>query len=315
MKSLKKFLLILVLFATTFNYAQNSKASEPISAPKNALNFLVIGDWGRGGDFLQKETAATLNNVAKKIDPSFFVSTGDNFYENGVASVDDPQWWQSFENVYTGGALFKEWFAVLGNHDYKGNTLAQIEYSKKSRRWKMPNYYYSFERTIPSTNTKILFIFLDTNQFEKGYYKRPEAYPDIQKQNPQKQIAWLDSLLANSKADWKFVIGHQHVYTGGIRKDNKSETGEVLKPILEKYNVDAYICGHEHDLQHLKAEGKTQYFISGAGSELRETGSIQYTKFAKSVNGFMAFSVGEKETLVQVIDYKGNVIYKTSFSR
>jgi hypothetical protein len=29
----------------------------------------------------------------------------------------------------------------------------------------------------------------------------------------------------------------------------------------------------------------------------------------------MAFSVGEKETLVQVIDYKGNVIYKTSFSR
>lgn len=315
MKSLKKFVLILVLFATTFNYAQNSKASEPISAPKNALNFLVIGDWGRGGDFLQKETAATLNNVAKKIDPSFFVSTGDNFYENGVASVDDPQWWQSFENVYTGGALFKEWFAVLGNHDYKGNTLAQIEYSKKSRRWKMPNYYYSFERTIPSTNTKILFIFLDTNQFEKGYYKRPEAYPDIQKQNPQKQIAWLDSLLANSKADWKFVIGHQHVYTGGIRKDNKSATGEVLKPILEKYNVDAYICGHEHDLQHLKAEGKTQYFISGAGSELRETGSIQYTKFAKSVNGFMAFSVGEKETLVQVIDYKGNVIYKTSFSR
>jgi predicted MPP superfamily phosphohydrolase len=307
-------LFFLFLFLSNLS-AQQVQKNEPILAPKNTFNFFVIGDWGRAGDFLQKETAVAMNNAAAIINPSFIISTGDNFYGVGVASVDDPQWWYSFENVYNQGHLLTEWYSVLGNHDYRGNTKAQIEYSKKSRRWRMPDYYYSFEKTIPSTNVKILFIFLDTNQFEKSYYKRPETYPDLQEKNPEKQIKWLDSLLTNSNADWKFVIGHQHVITGGVRKDQKSETGEVLKPILEKYNVHAYICGHEHDLQHLKAEGKTEYFVSGAGSELRPTGTIPYTKFAKSVNGFISFSVGEKETLVQVIDVNGNVVYKTSFSK
>lgn len=313
--TLKRIFIVLILLSSFAINAQNKQKVEPLLAPKNTLNFFVIGDWGRNGDFLQKETADAMNKASGIINPSFFVSTGDNFYENGVASVDDPQWWFSFENVYNGGNLLRDWFIVLGNHDYRGSTQAQLDYSKKSRRWRFPNYYYSFERTIPNTKTKILFIFLDTNQFEKSYYTRPESYPDLQKQNPEKQIKWLDSLLTNSTADWKFVVGHHHVYTGGLRKNDKSETAVILKPILEKYNVNAYICGHEHDLQHLKADGKTEFFISGAGSQLRETDSIQQTKFAKSTNGFMSFSVGENETLVQVIDYKGNVIYKTSFSK
>ncbi|MCX7874877.1 MAG: tartrate-resistant acid phosphatase type 5 family protein [Melioribacteraceae bacterium] len=315
MKLIQKTFYYLLLFFVINSNAQTLKKNDPILAPKNTFNFFVIGDWGRAGHFLQKETAVAMDNAAAKINPMFIISTGDNFYEYGVASVDDPQWWYSFENVYNQGHLLTEWFPVFGNHDYRGNTKAQIDYSKKSRRWKMPDYYYSFEKTIPSTNVKILFVFLDTNQFEKSYYKRPEAYPDLKGKNPEKQIKWIDSLLTHSKADWKFLIGHHHVYTGGERKDLVSETGEVLKPILEKHNVHSYICGHEHDLQHLKAEGKTEFFISGAGSELRETGSMKYTKFAKSVNGFMSFSVGEKETLVQVIDYKGNVIYKTSFEK
>ena len=303
---------ILLFFAGIF--AAGSAAASPadtLTLGKNKLNFLVIGDWGRAGEYLQRETGAEMNNVSKKISPAFIISTGDNIYAHGVASVDDPQWWFSFENVYSGANLFIDWYAVLGNHDYNGSAKAQIDYSKKSRRWRMPDYYYTVERSVPASEKKILFVFLDTNQFEKSYYKRAEQYPELQEHDPQKQIVWLDSVLAVSKADWKFVIGHQHVLTGGMRKGSKSDTGEVLKPILDKYNVDAYLCGHEHDLQHLKGEGKTNYFVSGAGSQLRETGAVKETKFSKSVNGFMAFSVGESETLVQVIDYTGAVIYKT----
>ncbi len=306
----RTFVFLFVLGALGLNEAR-SAGGDTLIIGKNKLNFLVIGDWGRAGDYLQKETAVELNKVSGIIDPSFIISTGDNFYEQGVASVDDPQWWISFENVYSGANLFINWYVVLGNHDYNGSAKAQVEYSKKSRRWRLPSYYYTMEKTVPKTNKKVLFVFLDTNQFEKNYYKKPEQYPELQNHDPNKQLVWLDSVLTNSKADWKFVIGHHHVFTGGMRKSSVSEAGVLLKPILDKYNIDAYLCGHEHDLQHLKSVGKTNYFISGAGSQLRPTGTIPETKFAKSVNGFMAFSVGENETLVQVVDYTGDVIYKT----
>ena len=37
-----------------------------------------------------------------------------------------------------------------------------------------------------------------------------------------------------------------------------------LKPLLELYGVTAYICGHDHNMQHLNDSG-VQYYVSGAG--------------------------------------------------
>jgi tartrate-resistant acid phosphatase type 5 len=37
-----------------------------------------------------------------------------------------------------------------------------------------------------------------------------------------------------------------------------------LKPLLEKYNVTAYMCGHDHNLQHITDSG-VQYYVTGAG--------------------------------------------------
>lgn len=308
-------LIVNFLFAGCLDARQHEIVNpDSISVTKNAFNFFVVGDWGRNGDFKQKDVAVQMNTYAGKLNTSFIISTGDNFYANGVASVDDPLWWTSFENVYNGGNLLGEWFAVLGNHDYRGSAQAEIDYSKKSRRWRMPAHYYSFEKKLRDKKGKILFVFLDTNQFEKKYFDDP-GYGELLKQNPEKEIKWLDSLLASSTAEWKIVVGHHHVYTGGSRKDIVSDQKEVLEPLFKKYNVDVYFCGHEHDLQHLKPEGKTHYVVSGAGSELRETSYLPISKFAASVQGFCAASVTSNELLLQMIDYKGNVIYKTTITK
>ena len=37
-----------------------------------------------------------------------------------------------------------------------------------------------------------------------------------------------------------------------------------LKPLLEKYNVTSYMCGHDHNLQHISDAG-VEYFVTGAG--------------------------------------------------
>ena len=102
--------------------------------PPVGLNFVVFGDWGRQGEQDQVEVAAQMASAAKATGAKFIISVGDNFYEDGVASTDDPHWRKSFEEVYQAPSLQVPWYAILGNHDYHGNCEAQIAYSKINPR-------------------------------------------------------------------------------------------------------------------------------------------------------------------------------------
>ena len=38
-----------------------------------------------------------------------------------------------------------------------------------------------------------------------------------------------------------------------------------LRPLLMKYNVTAYFCGHDHNAQHIHESGiSVEYFVTGA---------------------------------------------------
>ena len=94
------------------------------------------------------------------------------------------------------------------------------------------------------------------------------------------------------------------------------EMKKLFRPIFEKYHVNAYFSGHEHNLQYIKPDGFTHYFVSGAGSET--TPVIVHPeggKFAKSVNGFMNITITQDKMDVSVIDYLGDNVYSVSVSR
>src|SRR5215469_11080152 len=74
-----------------------------------ALNFLVFGDWGRKGEQDQVEVANQMSKAAQEMSASFVIALGDNFYEDGVASTDDPHWHQSFTSVYKAPSLQVPW--------------------------------------------------------------------------------------------------------------------------------------------------------------------------------------------------------------
>lgn len=57
------------------------------------------------------------------------------------------------------------------------------------------------------------------------------------------QWAWIDQQLSTSTAQWLFVAGHYPVYSAGPHGNSKV-LGEKLKPMLDKYQVDAYLSGH-----------------------------------------------------------------------
>lgn len=287
----------------------------------DALQFIVVGDWGRQGEYYQTAVAKQMTNATISLDADFIVSTGDNFYPDGVGSVTDPLWKTSFEDVYKQFPLQRKWYSVLGNHDYRSNPQAQVEYSSISKRWQMPARYFSKKMMInDDTAAQVLFVFIDTSPFVTKYYADEVYGPRVITQDTAAQIKWLDSVLSSPSSNirWKIIVGHHPLYTGGKRLDAKDtkDVNQVFKPLFEKYKVDMYLCGHEHHLEYIKPDGATHYFISGAGSEVRPVkGYPKYGKFAASKAGFMSFSVTSDKVLVQVIDKDGLITYTNAISR
>jgi len=308
-KNITTFILLLYLCPNVL-FAQEQRGSS-ISKDEDAFRFFVIGDWGRNGEFNQQEVANQMGVTGNVFEPEFVISTGDNFYCCGVASVNDPQWMASYENIYKAHSLNIPWYVVLGNHDYKGNPQAEIDYTKVSQRWKMPARYYTF------VQEGIRFVFLDTSPFVKKYQKEAQNYADLGLQDTNRQLQWLDSVLVNSKEEWKIVSGHHPIYSTGNKHGNTKELIELVKPILEKNNVQVYFAGHEHDLQYQKpTNSSVHYLVSGSGSEVRpNTPDPQMTRFAQAISGFMAASIHGDIMKVHIIDYQGNTLYQTEISK
>ncbi|MEP7706629.1 tartrate-resistant acid phosphatase type 5 family protein [Paraglaciecola sp. 25GB23A] len=294
-------------------YYQQHNIEQLTTTPKS-LNFLVLGDWGRNGHYEQRAVAKWMDIAMEQLDGDFITTTGDNFYSNGIASVNDPYWQSSYETIYTGPHLFEEWYATLGNHDYRGNWQAQIDYSNISRRWNMPAPYYAQTFELKGKES-VLMVFLDTNPLNPEY-KNEAKYAETQKQDGPKQLAWLEHKLSTSQAKWKIVIGHHPLYSSGKRYGETDGIRQVLEPIFEKYYVDAYYAGHEHDLQHNQPKGTTvAHFVSGAGSEVRPVKQSEFAKFAQSTAGFAAVSVNQNTLVTQFISSTGNVLYQYKINK
>jgi acid phosphatase len=201
----------------------------------------------------------------------------------------------------------------LGNHDYHGNCDAQIEYAKPGGRWNMPARYYLRSERIDA-KTSVDFFYLDTTPMAGLDASEMKHHSNVKSQNVLKQMAWFEAALAASTTPWKIVVGHHPIYTGGEHGDTPYLVKRVL-PLLEKYGVQAFFNGHDHDLQHLQA-GKVNLFCTGGGSKPR-TGlkTTARTKFGLGCSGFIAASLSADSLGVRMIDDKGKLLYSTCVPR
>jgi tartrate-resistant acid phosphatase type 5 len=274
------------------------------AAAAEALPFLVLGDWGDPGRG-QKEVARAMADLARQTPQNFIVSVGDNFYPQGVASVDDPLWNAAFREVYSDPSLACPWYAVLGNHDRHGNVDAEIEFEKMDPRWHMPQRFYSRVEALAGGG-EAEFFFLDTTLVAD---ERPEpATPAAD----QEQFAWLDRALAATKARWRIVVGHHPVFSGGHHGNTPSLTA-WLKPLLERHKVQVYLNGHDHDLQHIVADG-VHYVTVGSGSKTRATHQTKRTVFAASELGFLSARLARDAMEVAFVSAGGKTLHAATIA-
>lgn len=304
-----------------------AKAGTPMPADAaseaDALRFLVVGDWGWAGikprpnpasatesednarrGRGERAVAVAMGAWAQSRRPAFVLSVGDNFYPNGVKSVNDARWKDAYEDVYTAPALQVPWYVALGNHDYRASVQAQIDYSKLSKRWRMPARYFTFTEKSPA-GVSVQFFVLDTCPFAKGLHQG--GHSDVAAQDTAAQLAWLERELAASTAGIRILVGHHPLWTGGVRRDMREQSlNTILPPLMKRHGVNVYLCGHEHDAQHIEVDG-IHNFVIGHGGDRRPTGVTAGTRFAESREGFAAIAVNAAGVTVHFVDASGEV--------
>lgn len=89
-----------------------------------------------------------------------------------------------------------------------------------------------------------------------------------------------------------------------------------IDKLLKQYHVDAYLCGHDHSLQHIFNKDTTQYhhFLCGTGSGNGQWGynvrSLPLkTKYCANICGFLNVNVIDDIMKIEFISDKGIVLH------
>jgi tartrate-resistant acid phosphatase type 5 len=255
-------------------------AAAPSDRPARVLAF---GDFGDGSDAQKQVAAAMLTyHTARPFD--FALTLGDNFYSTGMASLDDERWKTWWSDLYD--PLRIPFYATLGNHDWgqPNSPAAEILFTARSPSWRMPAAYYTF------TAGAAQFFALDTDVVS------------------EKQLLWLTESLDASRARWKIVYGHHPIYSEGQHEDNNVKIDQLL-PVLRD-RADVYLAGHDHDMQHLRPEGKLHFFVAGTGGKLRPIEPGPRSLFAKSAHGFAVLEVQPDTLTIAFVGVGGEELYR-----
>lgn len=295
-------------------YSQNETAWKALEKP---LNFYLANDLGRNGYYDQKPIAELMGKMAEVIDIEFVVAPGDIHHFEGIRSVNDPLWMTNYELIYSHPDLMLPWFPVLGNHEYRGNTQAVLDYSNVSARWDMPGKYYT--KVMEEDGTTLRLVMIDTPPLLNKYREDTEKYPDAAKEDMNRQLVWLDSVLTASKEDWILVAGHHPIYAYTTKNETeRTDMQKRVDSILRKHgNVDMYLCGHIHNFQHIRKKGcDIDYVVNSSGSLSRQdVKPIDGTVFCSGEPGYSLITVDKNELCLYMIDKTGKVIHTVKRSK
>lgn len=270
--------------------------------PADEVNLLLLGDWGDGSVRQQQVARGMAAYVAAGgVQYHAALTMGDNFYL-GIRGIDDSRWQTLFEDCYDASKLNFPFYVTLGNHDYDGSrwkTQRAYAVAHPDSRWKMPGNWYRLD--FPAQRPLVTVLMLDSNRGE------------LSRQQWAEQLAWMQRELADRKAPWVVCVAHHPLFSNGVHGDNpalQQEWGELF----QKYAVNLYVVGHDHDLQHLRVPGRGTYFVvcGGGGAGTRLLWGDRYSLFGRAGHGFGHLRISRDAMEMRLLDADGVELYRSS---
>lgn len=264
--------LLAVLLAGCTNAQPGSPptVSVPTGQP-DRLRLVAVGDAGEGNATQRRVARAIEGACADRTDASgpgcdLVLYLGDNFYQAGLTSPDDPQGQSKFLDAY--GELSVPLWAVLGNHDYGRRALnrdraaQQLAFAARHDAFGMPARFYRLDAG-PAT-----LLALDTNALMlEGLW------------GDSGQRAWVEDALSQTEAPWRVLFGHHPFRSNGQHGNAGTYEGTRLLPVasgrqLDRFftetmcgQADLYLSAHDHNRQWLEPTCGVELVVSGAGAK------------------------------------------------
>jgi len=242
--------------------------TAPAASTGAKVSFVAFGDSGSGSS-----DQMAIRDQLETVPLDLMIHTGDIAYESGTMT----QFEDYYFSVYADLIRSFPMYPAIGNHDestiYEQNF--DLPWAERGHNW------YSFD------HGDVHFVALDTNEIG------PE------------QARWLESDLAATDRPWKVVYGHHPPYSSG-EHGSSMEFRQTFGPILEKYNVDLVLSGHDHDYERIAPQNGVHYVVTGGGGRgTRAVSSSSFTDFSEAVLNFVYVEVQGDQLLLHAIDGEG----------
>ncbi|MFQ5584018.1 MAG: metallophosphoesterase, partial [Calditrichia bacterium] len=208
----------------------------------NQIKFLLYGDIRSNPDLHDQVAAAMLPTLAG-VYQSLVINTGD-MVKNGNNESQWDDW--VFNPIYTNiRALMANvpYVANMGNHD---------AYATGAKFRKYLPYPYVERSNWSFEYGPAFFLILD-------------QYIDYSPGSTQ--YAWMESQLASTTKQWKFISLHAPGWSAGAH-DNDSTVQAVIQPLAEQYGVSMVFCGHNHYYARAEVNGVQHITTGGGGAQL-----------------------------------------------
>ncbi|MEW5319493.1 MAG: hypothetical protein WDW38_010641 [Sanguina aurantia] len=170
---------------------------------------------------------------------------GDNFYPSGLRSTSDPDFANTFTNVYSHPSLQVPWYGVLGNHDY-GDQLGMSEVKglhaastlegclsqedcfspvwqtggslmSRDARWHAQQGVTTRSVSLGAAGQTLDIIMLDTSPLIPRYRNKAWAiiHGGVSSFNATLLLEQSLAAIRSSSAAWKLVVGHHPMRSAG----------------------------------------------------------------------------------------------------
>lgn len=305
---------------------------------KDAAHALVLGDWGwldvtgpddyRGGAgyAAQTQVAQGMRHYVEtaSLRPDALFMLGDSWYGDLPGGAGSPRWQTQFERMYPAELFPGPAYTMLGNHDYQmlpptvNKVEAELEYARVGRgvdgrptRWTLPARWYAFD--FPARRPLLHCIVLDSNMPAATGQPARGANFTLTGEQQAEQLHWLEGELRKPRhAPFLLVMGHHPVYSNGPHGDHPVLVRD-WDPLFQRYGVDFYLAGHDHDLQvlHFESHPTTHFLSGGGGADLYvlKVDDLQRGPYAQEVHGFSHLTVSARELQLRHLDASGRFLF------
>lgn len=230
---------------------------------------------------------------------SFVVHAGDLINSAHV----DQEWAEWYK---AGSFIHSQWTAipVVGNHEFR--PLGEKESRQLAIQWR-PQFTLPVEDDLPENLHETVY----TTDYQGIRIIAVNSNTDL-----EEQTEYLENQLKTSTAKWNIITCHHSVFSPAKGRDFEFAR-KNWKPLLDKYNVDLVLNGHDHTYArgHVplrttssakNTDFTTMYVTSVSGPKQYELDEEQLKAYEK--DGYSLDKSGEQTQFYQVITVEENTL-------